>query len=242
MELYDREFGREVALEYGVHTLPELPLPEDAAEAVGVIAEHAARWAATGKLLVGLGGEHTVTVGLVRGILQALKGPLTVVQMDAHADLRAEYEENPYSHACAARRLLDTPGVEQVLLVGVRSVCPEEVEFAARHPDRVRIWYAEEVHSGGWQEEFVARLRGRRVYLSADVDGLDPSVIPATGTPEPDGLTWTEALEVIRQTARGAGTVVGIDCVELAPVPGLHMAEFAAAKLLYKAVSYALIQ
>lgn len=242
VELYDREFGREVALEYGVHTLSAPPLPEDAAEAVGVIAEHAARWAATGKLIIGLGGEHTVTVGLVRGIIRALGGPLTVVQIDAHADLRAEYEENPYSHACAARRLLDTPEVEQVLLVGVRSVCPEEVEFAAQHPDRVRIWYAEEVHSGGWGEEFAARLRGRRVYLSIDVDGLDPSVVPATGTPEPDGLTWAEALEVVRRTVREAGAVVGIDCVELSPVPGLHMAEFAAAKLLYKAISYALIR
>lgn len=241
MELYDREFEREVALEYGVHTLPAPILPEDAAWAVEVIAEHAARWAATGKLLVGLGGEHTVTVGLVQGILRAQRSPLTLVQIDAHADLRSEYEENPYSHACTARRLLDLPGVEQALLVGVRSVCPEEVEFAARNPERVRIWYAEEIHDGGWQEELAARLGERRVYLSIDVDGLDPSVIPATGTPEPDGLTWAEALEVLRLTAQAARAVVGIDCVELAPVPGLHMAEFAAAKLLYKAISYALM-
>lgn len=242
VELYDREFGREVALDYGVHTLPVPPLPEDAAQAVEAIAEQAARWAARGKLLVGLGGEHTVTVGLVRGVLRALGGPLTVVQIDAHADLRAEYDENPYSHACTARRLLDEPEVEQVLLVGVRSVCPEEVDFAARHPERVRIWYAEEVHSGEWVEAFAARLRGRRVYLSIDVDGLDPSVIPATGTPEPDGLTWTEALEVLRLATRESQAVVGIDCVELAPVPGLHLAEFAAAKLLYKAISWALIR
>ncbi len=238
VELYDREFGREVVLEYGVHTLLPLPLPEDAAEAVEVIAASAARWAATGRFLVGLGGEHTVTVGLVRGLLRALGGPLTVVQIDAHADLRAEYEGTPYSHACTTRRLLDTPGVEQVLIVGVRSVCLEEVDFAAAHPDRVRIWYADEVHRGGWSEELAARVRGRRTYLSIDVDGLDPSVIPATGTPEPDGLTWAEALEVLRVTAREARTVVGMDCVELAPTPGLHMAEFAAAKLVYKALSY----
>lgn len=240
VELYDREFGCEVALEYGVHTLPPLPLPADAAGAVEVIAAETARRAADGRLLVGLGGEHTVTVGLVRGLLRALGGPLTVVQIDAHSDLRAEYEGDPYSHACVARRLLETPGVEQVLQLGVRSVCPEEVEYTRAHPDRVRVWYAEEVHAGDWSEELTARLIGRTVYLTIDVDGLDPSVIPATGTPEPDGLTWAEALEVLRAVAR-AGTVVGIDCVELAPVPGLHAAEFAAAKLTYKAISYALL-
>ncbi|MGB9776361.1 MAG: agmatinase, partial [Anaerolineae bacterium] len=241
VELYDREFGCEVALEYGVHTLPALSFPEDVGEAVGVIADAAERWAATGKLLVGLGGEHTVTLGMVRGILRARGGPLTVVQIDAHADLRAEYEENPYSHACTARRLLEEPGVEQILQLGVRSVCPEEVEFVRAHPDRVRVWYAEEVHAGDWSAELAARLSGRAVYLTVDVDGLDPAVIPATGTPEPDGLTWREAVGVIRAVARAASAVVGIDCVELAPVPGLHAAEFAAAKLLYKAISYAVL-
>lgn len=241
VELYDREFGREVALEYGVHTLPALSFPGDVGEAVGAIADAAARWAATDKLLVGLGGEHTVTLGMVRGILRARGGPLTVVQIDAHADLRAEYEDNPYSHACTARRLLEEPGVEQILQLGVRSICPEEVEFVRTHPDRVRIWYAEEVHAGGWAEELTARLSGRALYLTIDVDGLDPAVIPATGTPEPDGLTWREALDVIRTVARTATAVVGIDCVELAPVPGLHAAEFAAAKLLYKAISYTVL-
>ncbi len=242
VELYDREFGREVALEYGVHTLPALPLPEDPRAAVEAIADAAARWTATGKLLVGLGGEHTVTLGLVRGILRARGGPLTVVQIDAHADLRAEYDGTPYSHACTARRLLEMPGVEQILQLGVRSVCPEEVAFACAHPDRVRVWYAEEVHAGDWPEELTARLVGRAVYLTIDVDGLDPAVIPATGTPEPDGLTWREAVDVIRTVARAASVVVGMDCVELAPVPGLHAAEFAAAKLIYKAVSYACVE
>ncbi len=241
VELYDREFGREVALEYGVHTLPALSLPEAAGAAVGAIADAAARWAATGKLLVGLGGEHTVTLGLVRGIRRARGGPLTIVQIDAHADLRAEYEENPYSHACTARRLLEIPGVEQILQLGVRSVCPEEVEFARAHPDRVRVWYAEEVHAGDWPGELRARLHGRTVYLTIDVDGLDPAVIPATGTPEPDGLTWREAVDVLRAVACAASAVVGIDCVELAPVPGLHTAEFAAAKLVYKAISYSVL-
>lgn len=240
VELYDREFGLEVALEYGVHTLPPIPLPDNAAGAVEAIAAEVARRASHDWLLVGLGGEHTATVGIVRGLLRVRGGPLTVVQIDAHSDLRNEYEGEPYSHACVARRLLETPGVEQVLQLGVRSVCPEEVGYARTHPDRVRVWYAEEVHTGGWSEELAARLTGRTVYLTIDVDGLDPAIIPATGTPEPDGLTWQEALGILRTVAQTA-KVVGTDCVELTPVPGLVAAEFAAAKLTYKAISYALL-
>ena len=103
----------------------------------------------------------------------------------------------------------------------------------------MRVWYAEEVHDGRWQEEFVERVRGRRVHLTIDVDGLDPAIVPATGTPEPDGLTWREALTIIRTTAI-AGSIAGIDCVELAPQPALHHADFAVAKLLYKTISYAM--
>lgn len=239
VELYDREYDAEPALAYGVHTLPAPFLPDDPAAAVDAIA--AATWqaVATGKLVVGLGGEHTVSVGFGRGLLAAQPGPITVVQIDAHADLRDEYEGSPYSHACIARRLLDHPEVEQLLQLGIRSVCSEEVAFARAHPERVRIWYAEEVHADGWQAELAARLAGRRVYLTLDVDGLDPAIVPATGTPEPDGLSWRETLDILRLVG-DSGQVIGLDCVELAPYPGQHAADFAAAKLVYKAISYAL--
>ncbi len=102
----------------------------------------------------------------------------------------------------------------------------------------MRAWFAEEVHSGGWRDELAERVRGRRVHLTIDVDGLDPAIVPATGTPEPDGLSFTEALDVIRTTAN-EGEIVGIDCVELAPKPGLHAADFAVSKLLYKTITYA---
>ncbi|MEZ4708569.1 MAG: agmatinase [Caldilineaceae bacterium] len=239
LELYDREYDAEPAMQYGVHTLSALTLSADPETAVAEIAAATAQAAAAGKLVVGLGGEHTVSVGFGRGLLQSLGGPLTVVQIDAHSDLRDTYEDSPYSHACIARRLLDDPQIEQVLQLGIRSVCPEEVAFARNHPDRVRVWYSEEVHAGGWRAELIERLRGRRVYLTIDVDGLDPAIIPATGTPEPDGLTWTEALDILRTVAHTA-PIIGLDCVELAPVAGLHAAEFAAAKLVYKAMSYAI--
>ncbi len=192
----------------------------------------------TGKLVVGLGGEHTVSVGTGRGVLRSVDGPITLVQIDAHSDLRESYEGSPYSHACIARRLLEEENVEQILQLGIRSVCAEEVEVARANPDRIRVWYAEEVHAEAWQAELADRVAGRNIFLTIDVDGLDPSVIPATGTPEPGGLSWRQTLEIIRIVAQ-SGTIVALDCVELAPTPGLHMADFAAAKLVYKAISYA---
>lgn len=237
VELYDREYDEEPVLRYGVHTLPALELPDDPAAAVAAIRAAVAEAARSGKLIVALGGEHTVSVGVGFGLLDALGGPLTVVQIDAHSDLRDQYEGTPYSHACIARRLLESPQIEQVLQLGIRSVCTEEVAFARSHPDRVSIWYAEAVHDGSWRKAFIERVKGRRVFLTIDVDGLDPSIVPATGTPEPDGLTWRETLDILR-TLNEHAEVIGIDCVELAPLPGLHMADFAVAKLVYKAISY----
>src|SRR5690606_25627835 len=180
---------------------------------------------------------HTISVGVGRGLLAALGGPLTIVQLDAHRDLRDSYEAPPYSHACIARRLLEQPGIEQVLPLRIRSLCGGEVDLVRHDPPRARVWYAEDVHAGGWQAEFIERVRGRRVFLTIDVDGLDPAIVPATGTPEPDGLTWPEALEILR-TLTAHAEVIGMDCVELAPSPALHMADFAVAKLVYKAISY----
>ena len=240
VELYDREHDCEPAMDYGVHTLAPLDLPSDPEAAVDRIAEGIAAALASGKLVVGLGGEHTISAGVNRGLLEASGGPLTVVQLDAHCDLRDEYDGSRYSHACVARRMLDDERVEQVLQLGIRSVDTEEVEFRRANPDRVRVWYTEEVHAGGWRDELIERVAGRRVHLTIDVDGLDPGIVPATGTPEPDGLTWTEALDVLRTTCAAAGEIAVIDCVELAPQPGQHAADFAVAKLVYKAMTYAI--
>ena len=241
VELYDREHGTEPALDYGVHTLDALQLAQLAPEAaVERIAAAVAGVARSGKLVVALGGEHTISAGVSRGLLDALGGPLTVVQIDAHSDLRDSYEDSPYSHACVARRMLDDARVEQVLQLGVRSVDVEEVAFARAQPERVHVWYAEAIHEDRWREEFERRVAGRRVHLTIDVDGLDPGIVPATGTPEPGGLSWAQTLDIIRTTARAATAIVGIDCVELAPQPGLHAADFAVAKLVYKTMTYAL--
>ena len=168
VELYDREFDCEPATEYGVHTLPALELAEEPEAAGAQIAAATTAAAASGKLLVGLGGEHTVSVVFGRGLLDAVGGPLTLVQIDAHSDLRDEYEDTPYSHACIARRLLEMDGIEQVLQLGIRSVCTEEVQFVRANPQRARVWYSEQVHAGNWRDELIERIRGRRVYLTSD--------------------------------------------------------------------------
>lgn len=237
VEWYDPELDAEPGLDYGIHTLAAPDLPADPVAAVEAIAVAVEAAAGHGKLLLGLGGEHSISIGFGRGIAAALGGPLTVVQIDAHADLRDSYQGSPLSHACVARRLIEQPEIDQLLQLGIRSVSREEVEFARSFPEPIRIWTADDIHAGGWQAELVARLRGRRVYLTLDVDGLDPSVVGATGTPEPGGLSWFQALEILRLVAASA-EVVAMDCVELAPVAGQHHADYAVARLLYKALNY----
>lgn len=136
VELYDREFDREPALNYGVHTLPALELPTEPAAAVAAIAAAVTDAAKSGKLVVGLGGEHTVSVGFGRGLVAGVGGPLTVVQIDAHCDLRDSYEGTPYSHACIARRLLEDAAIEQVLQLGIRSLWAERANPQRKLPLR----------------------------------------------------------------------------------------------------------
>ena len=246
VELFDRALGGEPALAYGIHTLPPIPVERGTVEEILARVQAAvAGIAAAGKLPVVLGGEHTVTIGPVRALAVARGGargtPLAVVQVDAHADLRGEYQGSPYSHACVMRRLVEETGCE-LTQVGIRSLCAEEDAFIKGQPGRVRTFFAEEIHAdpaGGWLGELAARLAGRSVYLTIDVDGLDPSVVPATGTPEPGGLSWRQAMALLEAVTGAAGEIVGIDCVELAPSPGLHAADFAVAKLLYRAISLA---
>jgi agmatinase len=237
VELYDRELDDEPALRHGIHTLPALAPAGAGPEAmVDAIAACAAEHLATGKVLFGLGGEHTVSAGIARALV-AQHGPIVMVQIDAHSDLRDEYEGTPYSHACVARRVLDMGAT--VVQLGIRSVCREEVEVIAAERERLRVFFAEDVHAGGHLAELERLVRDRTVFLTIDVDGLDPSIMPATGTPEPNGLSWNQALDMVRVVARSS-RVAAIDCVELAPIAGSHASEFAAAKLVYKTLSLVL--
>jgi agmatinase len=247
VELYDREFGCEAALEYGVHTLPRMALDHSSPDAMVARIERAAAGVLSGdpvpELLVTLGGEHSITPGVVRAVARARSGAagdLVCVQIDAHADLRDEYEGTPASHASAMRRVIETCPVFQV---GIRNISVLEEEFR-RSTDRVRTVFAEEATApdGGFLADLAEFCRGKPVYLTIDLDGLDPSIMPATGTPEPGGLSWARVLEVARTVAREAASVPAFDVVELAPVAGLRAPDFLAAKLVYKIMSFVLLR
>jgi agmatinase len=240
VELYDRELGDEPALTYGVHTLPFLAPavsgPADMVAAIAACAEEHVRNRAASKLLVGLGGEHTVSAGIAQAI-HAVYGDFVLVQIDAHSDLRDAYEGSPYSHASVAKRIFDMDAT--IAQLGIRSICREEIALIHAERERLQVWFAEDVHAGGHLTPLAELVRGRNVFLTIDLDGLDPAFVPATGTPEPGGLTWAQTIDIVR-TVAGAGNVVAADCVELAPIPGQHASEFLAAKLVYKVISLVL--
>ena len=184
-----------------------------------------------GKWPVVLGGEHTVSVGAV-GALAAVHPHLSVLQIDAHADLREEYQGSALSHACVMSRIWE---ICPFVGVGIRSLSREEGKRI--QGEQLPVFFAHEMrHDPQWMEKAIACLSDA-VYLTVDLDGLDPSIMPATGTPEPGGLLWEETLEFLRLLFERR-TVVGADVVELAPQPGMHASDFLAARLVYKLIGF----
>ena len=236
VELYDRELGRECALEWGVHTLPFLAPNYHSPEVTHAeIAAAVAEYARTGKLLCVLGGEHSISGSVARG-LHEVRGPFVTVQLDAHADLRDEYEGTPYSHASAMRRVIDNGG-GPVLQLGIRSLSVDEAAFIRDRLASVRTFFAEQVHAGEHREALREFVRGKPVFLTIDVDCFDAALMPATGTPEPDGLLWPEVLDIVRTIVAGSARVLAFDIMELAPLPGNQAPDYLAAKLTYKVMS-----
>jgi agmatinase len=231
MELWDEELGVET-FRAGIYTLPEMELPfGELAPLIAEIRRVSGEIFAHDKFLVTLGGEHSITPPLVAAAVERHQG-LTVLQIDAHADLRDTYMGTPHNHACAMRRTLEYAPVTQV---GIRSMSTEEAEAIPRL--NTTIFYdATMRRDPRWIDRVIDTLGGP-VYITIDVDGLDPAIMPATGTPEPGGLTWYEALALLRATIERR-TVVGADIVELSPLPGLMAPNFLCAKLVYKILTY----
>lgn len=187
---------------------------------------------------LGLGGEHSVTPAILAGVRKDARD-LTIVQIDAHADLRAEYGGTIHSHACAMRRLLEM-GAAQLIAIGIRSASPEEYEFI-RSDARVHTWWAHQLDDPkAWDRlrEQLTQLTGQ-VYFTVDVDGLDVSLCPGTGTPQPGGLTWQQAMRVARWLLLDShAQVIGADVTETVPQPGTQVNQLVAAKLAVKILSY----
>lgn len=228
VELFDIETGTEV-YRTGICTLPPVVCPADPALMVEEVAAQAEPHFQAGKFVVGLGGEHSVTAGLVRAAANCHPG-LSVLQFDAHSDLRQEYEGSPFNHACVMARVNEIcPSVQ----VGIRSMDKAEWDAA----DRDRIVFAHDLHRQGMNVASEALdLLTDKVYLTIDLDVLDPAFFPSTGTPEPGGLDWYTLTGLIRRVVRER-TLVGMDVVELLPRPENPAPDFLAAKLIYRTLS-----
>ena len=231
MELYDEELDC-CPIEVGVYTRPPLDYSGmDHAAALKATAEAVREVLQRDQLPLILGGEHSLSAPPI-GVVREFYPDLTVVHIDAHGDLRDEYEGTPLSHASIERRVvdMDIPLTE----IGIRSFSPEEAEFMKTQPDVSIVW-AYQMAKGS------ARIPWERLsphtYLTIDLDAIDPSEMPAVGTPEPGGLHWYELLDLIREIFRRT-TVVGMDVVELCPMDGQTRADFLAAKLVYKMIGY----
>ena len=231
MELWDEETGTDVH-SIGIFTLPEMEFPFAAMdEVVCEIRRVTSELVSRGKFPLILGGEHSITPAVVAAVAAKYPG-LSVLQIDAHADLRDSFMGTPHNYACAMRRTLEVAPTTQV---GIRSLSSEEA--AAAPGLRTTIFYDYNMRDDpDWMDRVVDSLTDT-VYITIDVDGLDPAIMPATGTPEPGGLSWYEALALLRKVI-AKRTVVGCDIVELSPIPGNIAPNFLCAKLIYKILSY----
>ncbi|MEW6363176.1 MAG: agmatinase [Acidobacteriota bacterium] len=232
MEFYDEELGFEPC-RAGIHTLPPLDVDTSGVEAtVGRIFRAARSALASGKTLVTLGGDHSISPPLVRAHAARYRD-LHVLQFDAHSDLRDSYMGSRFNHACAARRMGEFAGVTGV---GIRSMTPQCAALV-KSGGPFSMFTAGDIRAdAGWIDRVVDAL-GEPVYVTIDLDAFDPSVVPSTGTPEPGGLLWHDVTALLREVARRR-RVVGADIVELSPIPGLHAPDFLAARLVYKLIGY----
>ncbi len=225
LELWD---GESVPAEPGIHTWPAVECSGSPEAVLAAIESSVDSILDYRGLPVLLGGEHTVTYGALSALKKRF-GRFGIIQFDAHADLRDSYEGSPWSHACVMRRAVKDLGLP-LAQFGVRALCLDEVE--ARREHGVTFHDAADIARRGLPEVLLPPDFPDRVYLTFDVDGLDPSIMPATGTPVPGGLCWYQSLDIAERTLAGR-EVLGFDVVELAPVPGLHAVDFAAARLVY---------
>lgn len=235
VELYDHELHDEVTNKVKIATLPEVKFgnanPE---EAQMTIYKAVKPW--VNKFVLSFGGEHAITPALVKAY-QEKYADLSILYFDAHTDMRDQWEGSKWSHACAARRCQEqlasagasrSGGIERIVWVGIRNTAQEEQQYI--NQDFVN-------YGNKYDLKKILRQLGKNVYLSFDIDAFDVSTMPATGTPEPGGINWGQAMEIFEAVAREKN-IVGADINELAPIPGFHGYDFLAAKLGFKLIGY----
>ncbi|MFH0989570.1 MAG: agmatinase [bacterium] len=242
VEFYDEETRKEVHTQVGIATLPPINFGKKKDKpAIDMIEKRVTELLNQDKFVVSLGGEHTISAGTIAA--HANKFPnLSVLHFDAHSDLRQEYQGNRYSHACVMARVCEFLNPHKLVQVGIRAQERPEAEFIIERG--VQTFYAYQIRNGlldqgsmKWDDRVVDALTDQ-VYISFDIDGLDPSIMPATGTPEPNGLLWDEVMRLLKKVGEKK-TIVGFEVVEFAPIRILHHADLTAAKLVMKILNYA---
>ena len=228
LEFYDVETSSEAHLA-GIHTAAPVNLKETPEMLVNEVYSRTAGLLSDGKFPVIIGGNHSVSIGAIRAFAEAFTN-LSVLQLDAHTDLRQEYEGSPFNHACAMARAGE---VAEIVQVGIRSMSAEELPYA----DRERIFYAHKLYYDKDLYRVALDKLTENVYITIDLDVLDPSVMPSTGTPEPGGPDYYELLHFLQKVVRERN-VVGFDVVELCPSPENKAPDFIAAKIIYQLLSY----
>lgn len=231
LELYDIELDEEI-YKAGIHTLSNLDVEKEPEKTIEIIYKKIKKLLEDNKFVVVFGGEHSITSGTVKAMKEKFSD-LSVLQIDAHSDLRDSYDGTKFSHACVMRRIFEMkiPFVQ----VGIRSQDIEEADFIKEK--RLNPYFAKDIYKNdNWMNEAVDKL-AENVFITIDLDGLDPSIMPSTGTPEPGGLYWYHILRLLRKVAEKKN-IVGFDVVELAPIENLKFPDFLAAKLTYKLIGY----
>ena len=234
VELYDEELNCEPFKVIGVKTIKPFKINKNINKALKQISHLNQKSIEKNLFPLTLGGEHSITAGCIEPFVKSYKN-VTILQFDAHADLRNSYNNQKYSHASAMRRCLDFKNVD-LISIGIRNISKEEIPFLKKNDSRIKIFWAKDQKK--WNLKYFKRLiKNKNVYLTFDVDGLDSSIMPATGTPEPGGLFWYETLSLIKTTFKNAN-VIGADINELAPIKGFNSYNFLVAKLAYKILTY----
>lgn len=234
VELYDEELDQESYLKGGICTLEPMKFKDKVNEkAVKLIEKETTKILADSKFPITLGSEHTITLGVVKA-LKNYHSDFCVLQLDAHSDLRMEYHGNPYSHASVMARVHEL-GIS-LTQIGIRAQCIEEAELI-KNNSNIHTFYAHQVRNNpNWATEALKTL-SNNVYISIDADGFDPSIVPAVGTAEPNGLLWQESLDFLRKVFE-TKNVIGFDVVEIAPVKHNILTEYTMAKLVYKLIGF----
>jgi len=234
VELYDEELNCEPYKKIGIKTLKPFKIDKDIKKALNRMSKVNQEILDKNLFPMTFGGEHSITPGCIAPFTKKYKN-ICLLHFDAHADLRESYNGEKFSHASAIKRCLDYSNVS-VISFGVRNISKSEIPFLKKNSSRINIFWAKDKNE--WNlNKFTKLIKNKTVYLTFDVDGLDSSIMPATGTPEPGGLFWDETLNIIKIAAKNS-KIVGADINELSPIKGFNSFNFLVAKLAYKILSY----